>query len=151
VHVCRAAAVQALVLDRLANGDLLTARTLLQLLLDSKHLQSPAAVPEYAPFAYSLASLLQDLVKSRQLSARSSFWGVAVGEVLLALVDADSQVGWRLLVSFISVVTCCFFVPCTVSLQQLLGCGAGALVAAYVRCVHITMLNIAAGGTSAAL
>jgi hypothetical protein len=93
-NVCPPACLllQALLLDRLANGDLLTARTLLQLLLDSRHLQSPAAVPEYAPFAYSLASLLQDLVKSRQLSARSSFWGVAVGEVLLALVDSDSQV-----------------------------------------------------------
>uniref|UniRef100_A0A383VWM1 Negative elongation factor B n=1 Tax=Tetradesmus obliquus TaxID=3088 RepID=A0A383VWM1_TETOB len=84
--------VQALLLDRLANADLLTARSLLQLLLDSKHLASPAAVPEYAPFAYSLASLLQELVKSRGLSARSAFWGAAVGEVLLALVDADSQV-----------------------------------------------------------
>jgi hypothetical protein len=84
--------MQALVLERLANGDLLTARTLLQLMLESKHVHSPAAVPEYAPLAYSLASLLQELVKARQLSARSSFWSVAVGDVLLALVDADSQV-----------------------------------------------------------
>jgi hypothetical protein len=98
---------QALVLDRLANGDLLTARSLLQLMVDSHHMQHPAAVPEYAPFAYSLASSLQELVKSRQLSARSSFWGVAVGEVLLALVDADSQV--RVLGFVMLFRLCCYF------------------------------------------
>jgi len=35
----------------------------------------------------------QDLVKARQLRAGSSFWSTAVDQVLLALVDADSQVG----------------------------------------------------------
>jgi hypothetical protein len=39
------------VLDRLANGDLLTAHCLLQLMVDSHHMHHPAAVPEYAPFA----------------------------------------------------------------------------------------------------
>jgi hypothetical protein len=66
------------VLDRLANGDLLTARTLLQLMLDSLHVSTAPAAPEYAPFAYSLALQLQELVTSRRLSASSSFWGVAV-------------------------------------------------------------------------
>lgn len=70
----------------------MTARQLLELMLASRHLTTPAAIPEYAPFAYSLASVLQDLVKAKQLSASSSFWQVAVGKVLLALVDADSQV-----------------------------------------------------------
>lgn len=91
--------LQMLCLDRLVNGDLMTARQLLELMLASRHLTTPAAIPEYAPFAYSLASVLQDLVKGKQLSATSGFWEVAVGKVLLALVDSDSQV-------ILALVTC---------------------------------------------
>eukprot|EP00879_Flechtneria_rotunda_P012550 GHRR01013104.1.p1 GENE.GHRR01013104.1~~GHRR01013104.1.p1 ORF type:complete len:292 (+),score=117.12 GHRR01013104.1:115-876(+) len=95
--------VQLLTLDVLVNSDLVTGRQLLQLILTSRHLMSPAAIPEYAPFAYSLASVLQDLVKAHQLSPRRGFWEVAVGQVLLALVDADSQVHIEVLRLLLSV------------------------------------------------
>jgi hypothetical protein len=51
--------LQMSTLDRLFNCDLMTAHHLLLLLSSSRHFSSPAAVQEYAPFAYSLASSLQ--------------------------------------------------------------------------------------------
>ena len=44
-----------LVLDRLASHDLATARLLLTLMRESGHWAFRSAMPEYAPFAYSLA------------------------------------------------------------------------------------------------
>eukprot|EP00775_Hariotina_reticulata_P013351 gene13351-13479_t len=95
--------LQMSILDRLSNGDLMTAHHLLLLLSSSRHFSSAAAIPEYAPFAYSLASSLQDLVKARQLRAGSSFWSTAVDQVLLAMVDADSQVHIEVLRLLLSV------------------------------------------------
>ena len=46
---------QMLTLDRLAAHDLVTARQLLSLMVESGHWAFKSAVPEYAPFAYSLA------------------------------------------------------------------------------------------------
>lgn len=97
--------IQVLVLDRLVSGDLVTARFLLTAMKASKHLGVSQALPEYAPFAYSLAGVLQDLVKAKQLSSLSSFWFVAVEDVLIPLVDADGQVS--LLMRTRRVVKCC--------------------------------------------
>jgi hypothetical protein len=46
---------QMLVLDRLSSHDLVSARLLLRLTRESGHWGFRSAVPEYAPFAYSLA------------------------------------------------------------------------------------------------
>lgn len=46
---------QMLILDRLAAHDLVSARLLLTLTRESGHWAFKSAVPEYAPFAYSLA------------------------------------------------------------------------------------------------
>ena len=48
-----------LVLDRLINGDLITAYRLLRVIVASAHLRAPAADKEYAAFGCSLASILQ--------------------------------------------------------------------------------------------
>ena len=47
--------VQMLALDRVSAHDLVTARLLLALMRESGHWGFRSAVPEYAPFAYSLA------------------------------------------------------------------------------------------------
>lgn len=59
--------VQMLTLDRLAARDLVTARLLLLLMAQSGHWAFRSAVPEYAPFAYSLAGA--------DLLLRFAFWG----------------------------------------------------------------------------
>ena len=81
-----------LALDRLAAHDLAGARLLLRLMRESGHWAFARAAPEYAPFAYSLAGALQDLVRAGALTAGSSFWALAFEGVLLELLDAHGSV-----------------------------------------------------------
>ena len=56
----------------------------------------------------SMSGTLQDLVKKGLLTAGSSFWTLAVEDVLLKMVDADSQVG-----SCEAIYECTAFGPCS--------------------------------------
>lgn len=50
--------LQMLVLDRTTGGDLVTAYRLLRVIIASAHLSTPGADREYAPFGFSLVSIL---------------------------------------------------------------------------------------------
>jgi len=51
-------ALQMLVLDRLSNGDLVTAYRLLRVIVASAHLSTPGADKEYAPFGFALTTII---------------------------------------------------------------------------------------------
>ncbi len=92
-----------MILERLSSADLVTSRLLLTALRDAQHWTFKQALPEYAPFAYSLADLLEDYVRSGRLAPGSGFWRLAVEEVLLPLVDSDGQVHSEVLRLLLSV------------------------------------------------
>lgn len=84
--------IQMLVLDRLSNGDLVTAYRLLRVIVASAHLSTPGADKEYAPFGFALTTIITELVKAGSLSATSRFWRVAFDGVLLRVADSGTEI-----------------------------------------------------------
>lgn len=53
---------------------------------------SDAAIPEFAPFAFTLARRMASLHAAGRVGPDHSLWQVAVDAVLLRLVDAETEV-----------------------------------------------------------
>jgi hypothetical protein len=49
------------------------------------------SVPEFAPFAFTLARRMASLLASGKITTRSPIWRVAVDNVLIRLVDAETE------------------------------------------------------------
>jgi len=49
------------------------------------------AIPEFAPFAFTLARRMASLLASGKITTSSSIWRVAVDNILIRLVDAETE------------------------------------------------------------
>lgn len=49
------------------------------------------AIPEFAPFAFTLARRMASLLTSGKITTTSSLWRIAVDNVLIRLVDAETE------------------------------------------------------------
>ena len=52
---------------------------------------SDKAMPEWAPFAATLAKRMARMVKARALAPGDALWGLALDHVLLRAVDTEMQ------------------------------------------------------------
>ncbi|GAB4814531.1 hypothetical protein N2152v2_001577 [Parachlorella kessleri] len=83
---------QAFCLERMGAGDLLTARALLQAMVEANSRMSDKAIPEFAPFGYTLARRMAALLAEGRVEVGGKLWLVAVDQILVKLVDAETQV-----------------------------------------------------------
>ncbi|KAK9862457.1 hypothetical protein WJX84_012054 [Apatococcus fuscideae] len=83
---------QVYTLERLAVQDVATALPLLAALAQALQQSSEKAFPEWAPFAYSLASRLQEEHTRNRLAPGDTLWHIAVEQLLLPVVDCDYMV-----------------------------------------------------------
>ncbi|KAK9843275.1 hypothetical protein WJX74_009608 [Apatococcus lobatus] len=83
---------QVYTLERLAVQDVATALPLLLALAQALSQLSDKALPEWTPFAFSLAARLQEEHRSNRLTPGDTLWQIAVEQLLLPSVDSDHVV-----------------------------------------------------------
>lgn len=82
---------QVYLLERLAARDLTTAMLLLHAVARAMEKMSDKSIPEFAPFGFTLALRMQQLLKSGVCAVKDPLWLLAVDQVLIKLVDSVTQ------------------------------------------------------------
>lgn len=82
--------IQVFSLERLAFNDLCMAESLLGLVASCITKIAPPALPEFAPFAFSLARRVSLMVQNG-LNVQGSLWSLVVEKILLNLVDSETE------------------------------------------------------------
>ncbi|KAI3429855.1 hypothetical protein D9Q98_010166 [Chlorella vulgaris] len=82
---------QVYLLERLAARDLVTAKQLLHAMARAMDKMSDKSIPEFAPFGYTLAIRMAQLIKGGVCQVKDGLWVVAVDQVLVKLVDSVTQ------------------------------------------------------------
>jgi hypothetical protein len=82
--------VQVFSLERLAFNDLWMAESLLDLVASCIAKIAPPALPEFAPFAFSLARRVSLMIQNN-LDVQGSLWNLIVDKILLNLVDSETE------------------------------------------------------------
>ena len=83
--------IQVFALERLANDDEWMAESLLDLVASCLGKIASPAIPEFAPFAYSLARRVGMMLKKGTMRVDSELWKLAVEKILLNLVDSETE------------------------------------------------------------
>ena len=83
--------IQVFALERLAHDHEWMAESLLDLVASCLGKIATPAIPEFAPFAYSLARRLSLMLKKGTMKVGSELWKLAVEKILLNLVDAETE------------------------------------------------------------
>ncbi|CAL5228021.1 g11083 [Coccomyxa viridis] len=96
---------QVFCLERLAASDIPMARSLLSALVQALEKMSERALPEFAPFAATLAQRLTKLVAAGQLAPDQPLWQLAVDRFLVLAVDTEGQVHEEVLRLFSATVS----------------------------------------------
>ncbi|PRW60598.1 Negative elongation factor B [Chlorella sorokiniana] len=82
---------QVYLLERLATGDLVTGKLLLHAMAKAMEVMSDKSIPEFAPFGFTLALRVAQLLKSGACEVKDTLWQLAVDQVLVKLVDSETQ------------------------------------------------------------
>lgn len=82
---------QVYLLERLAAGDLTTGKLLLHAVARAMEAMSDKSIPEFAPFGFTLALRMQNLLKGGKCDVKDGLWQLAVDQVLIKLVDSVTQ------------------------------------------------------------
>ena len=83
--------IQVFALERLANDDAWMAESLLDMVASCMSKLATPSVPEFAPFAYSLARRVGLMLKKGTMRVDSVLWKLAVEKILLNLVDSETE------------------------------------------------------------
>ncbi len=83
--------IQVFALERLAHDDEWMAVSLLDLVASCLAKIAAPAIPEFAPFAYSLARRVGMMLKKGTMRVDSELWELAVEKILLNLVDSETE------------------------------------------------------------
>jgi len=83
--------IQVFALERLANDDEWMAESLLDLVAACLAKIATPAIPEFAPFAYSLARRVGMMLKKGTMRVDSELWKLAVEKILLNLADSETE------------------------------------------------------------
>lgn len=83
--------IEVFALERLANDDEWMAESLLDLVASCLAKIATPAIPEFAPFAYSLARRVSLRLKKGTMRVGSELWKLAVEKILLNLVDSETE------------------------------------------------------------
>jgi hypothetical protein len=83
--------IQVFALERLASDDEWMAVSLLDLVASCLAKIATPAIPEFAPFAYTLAKRVSLMLNKGTIKVESELWKLAVEKILLNLVDAETE------------------------------------------------------------
>jgi len=83
--------IQIFSLEKLASNDLWMAESLLDLVSSCLDKIASPALPEFAPFAFTLAGRITTMIKKGSIDVTSNLWHLAVEKILLQLVDSETE------------------------------------------------------------
>lgn len=83
--------IQVFSLERLAFNDLWMAESLLDLIASCIAKIAPPALPEFAPFAFSLARRVTLMIQNDTVDVSGGLWILLVEKILLNLVDSETE------------------------------------------------------------